>query len=221
MSETRYIVGRYFKSHEGTHTPGDAAPESAAQWHNLHQLVASGLLYAVVEDEGYTKLPPHVFNAVRTRQEVLGIIERGDQPLMTIEWEPSYEYQKSVELNEAERRSVEQNKADQEQNAGQFFDKISEVTPSPRAAEEEIMDRPSTYDSKHQEAIDAAAEVEPAGIGENSDPAETGEYSEMTKEELVEEIKKRNEQKSEEAEKIVQTGNKAELVSRLEEDDKS
>lgn len=98
----RYIVARPFQSHEGQHNAGEPAPASAAEWFSIRDLVGLGWLYPVVDNKvDYAALPDHIFNAVRTRQEIEGLIKLGDNP-------SPFEWDKPPVLIEAEKeRDIE------------------------------------------------------------------------------------------------------------------
>lgn len=66
----KYIAGVTFQSEYGTHEAGSEVKE-AEKFANLQVLVDSHFLYPYAPEEGYAWLPPHLFTAVRTRQEVL------------------------------------------------------------------------------------------------------------------------------------------------------
>jgi hypothetical protein len=83
-----YICGRPFTSEDGQHNPGEEVP-NAPSFPLLETLVNNGLLYRVFEND-FSKLPPHVYNAVMTQQEAQAAIE-GDPsiPANAVDWEPS------------------------------------------------------------------------------------------------------------------------------------
>lgn len=66
----KYIAGITFQSEYGVHEAGSEVPE-AEKFANLQVLVDAHFLYPYAPEEGYDWLPPHLFNTVRTRQEVL------------------------------------------------------------------------------------------------------------------------------------------------------
>ena len=66
----KYIAGVTFQSEYGTHEAGTEVKE-AEKFPNLVTLVDAHFLYPYAPDGGYDFLPPHLFNDVRTRQELL------------------------------------------------------------------------------------------------------------------------------------------------------
>jgi hypothetical protein len=72
----RYIAGVTFQSEYGVHPAGSDVPEAPAFW-NLDSLVDNRFLWPYAPDEGYDWLPPHLFNEVRTRDEVEALL-KGD-----------------------------------------------------------------------------------------------------------------------------------------------
>lgn len=89
-----YICGRPFTSEDGQHNPGEEVP-NALSFHYLESLINAGYLYRVLEED-YTKLPPHVFNAVMTEEEAKAKIE-GDPSATAIQvpWNPSPELEQA------------------------------------------------------------------------------------------------------------------------------
>jgi len=96
----KYIVGRPFTSEEGEHTTGEEIPARLAEsWRYLEAFVDTGLLYKVY-GEGYDRLPPHVFTAVRTKEEALAAIE-GDQSFVSAQ----NEWEKTPQMEQAEKEA--------------------------------------------------------------------------------------------------------------------
>lgn len=98
----KYIAGVTFQSEFGVHEAGSEV-EEAPLFSNLQVLVDSHFLYPYAPEEGYAWLPPHLFAAVRTRQEVLDAM-KGDPTGPHVEFEKT-ELHKQAEKN-AEQQEV-------------------------------------------------------------------------------------------------------------------
>lgn len=79
----RYIAGVTFQSEYGVHEAGSDVPEAPGFW-NLDSLVDNRFLWPYAPDDGYAWLPPHLFNAVKTRDEVKATLEGDPQGSRTV-----------------------------------------------------------------------------------------------------------------------------------------
>jgi hypothetical protein len=71
-----YIAGQTFQSEFGVHEAGSVIPnEEAEQFGNLQTLIDNRFIWPYAPDEGYDWLPPHLFNDVKTMDEVKAILE--------------------------------------------------------------------------------------------------------------------------------------------------
>ena len=70
----KYIAGVTFQSEYGTHEAGTVV-EEAPSFQNLEVLVDNRFLWPYAPDDGYEYLPPHLFNSVRTQEEVKAELE--------------------------------------------------------------------------------------------------------------------------------------------------
>ena len=96
----KYIVGRPFTSEEGEHNTGEEVdPGLAESWRYVEALVNSGYLYKVY-DEGYDRLPPHVYNSVMLKHEAEAKIE-GDSSYI----EAQNDWNKPKVLKDAEKQA--------------------------------------------------------------------------------------------------------------------
>ena len=158
--DTGYIVGRPFKTTEGWCWPGEPAPVEAVTSTNLYALISSGFVYPWVPDEGYTKLPPHVFSAVRTYQEVHDIIAPGEAPI-TMDWTPPKKLQQAIDAKDAEELSKQATRVASPATSEDWTRKLEVNQISPRPVElprEELF-----QDSKKREAEEAADDGEDDG----------------------------------------------------------
>jgi hypothetical protein len=69
----KYIAGQTFQSEYGVHEAGSVV-EEAPGFQNLEVLVANRFLWPYAPDDGYAWLPPHLFSAVKTREEVKAVL---------------------------------------------------------------------------------------------------------------------------------------------------
>jgi len=151
--DTQYIVGRPFQTPAGWAWPGEPAPEEAVTSTNLYALISAGFLYAYVPDANYAYLPPHVFSAVRTYQEVHDIINRGESPV-DMEWTPPKKLQQAQDARDAEELSKLAARTASPATAEDWTRKIEVNQISPRPVE---LPREQLFeDSKKREAEDAA-----------------------------------------------------------------
>jgi hypothetical protein len=58
-----------FQSEYGVHEAGTVVEEAPGFW-NLESLVGNRFLWPYAPDQGYDWLPPHLFNSVKTMEEV-------------------------------------------------------------------------------------------------------------------------------------------------------
>lgn len=65
----KYIAGITFQSEYGVHEAGTVVEEAPA-FQNLEVLVSNRFLWPYAPEEGYDWLPPHLFNHVKTHEEV-------------------------------------------------------------------------------------------------------------------------------------------------------
>jgi hypothetical protein len=71
-----YIAGQTFQSEFGVHEAGSVIPnEEAEQFGNLQVLIDNRFIWPYAPDEGYDWLPPHLFNDVKTMDEVKAVLE--------------------------------------------------------------------------------------------------------------------------------------------------
>jgi hypothetical protein len=70
----KYIAGVTFQSEYGEHEAGSVV-EQAPGFPNLEVLVDNRFLWPYAPDEGYDWLPPHLFNSVKTMDEVKAALE--------------------------------------------------------------------------------------------------------------------------------------------------
>lgn len=101
----KYIAGVTFQSEYGTHEAGSHVKE-AEKFQNLVTLVDAHFLYPYAPDGGYDFLPPHLFNDVRTRQELLDYLEGDPVNKHTTDQFPGGEKPEVIKL--AERDAEEQ-----------------------------------------------------------------------------------------------------------------
>jgi len=74
--DLEYIVGRPLTVGDRAFWHGEDLPqEYVLQIPLLESFVSSGYLYRVHPDQGYDRLPPHIYNDVITRKEAEAIIE--------------------------------------------------------------------------------------------------------------------------------------------------
>ena len=74
VPDVKFIAGVTFQSEYGVHEAGSEVKE-AMKFSNLQVLVDSHFLYPYAPDNGYEFLPPHLFNAVRTKDETISVLE--------------------------------------------------------------------------------------------------------------------------------------------------
>ena len=151
--DTGYIVGRPYLTVDGWATPGEPASEEVVSSGNLYALISAGFVYPYVPDKGYSYLPPHMYNAVRTYQEVNDIIAVGEAPI-EMDWTPPKKLEEAQALVDAENESRAAN-ADLGQDATEAWTrKLEETQISPRPVE---LPREQIFvDAKKAEAEDAA-----------------------------------------------------------------
>ena len=152
--DTGYIVGRPFKTTEGWCWPGEPAPVEAVTSTNLYALISSGFLYPWVPDEGYAKLPPHVFSAVRTYQEVHDIIARGEAPI-TMDWTPPKKLQQAQDAKDAEELSKQAARVASPATAEDWTRKLEVNQISPRPVE---LPREELFTDSMKSEAEAAAD---------------------------------------------------------------
>jgi len=71
-----YIAGQTFQSEFGVHEAGSVIPnEEAESFGNLQVLIDNRFIWPYAPDEGYDWLPPHLFNDVKTMDEVRAVLE--------------------------------------------------------------------------------------------------------------------------------------------------
>lgn len=101
-----YIVGLPFSDEDGEHTTGEEySAEQANKLHYLEAFVSSGRLYRVWDAEDYGQLPPHVFNAVQTRQEAEAKIEGDSSHTETrLNWEKPEQLEQSEKEAEVQEQ---------------------------------------------------------------------------------------------------------------------
>lgn len=166
----RYIVLRQFVSHEGTHYQGEKLPKRYNDdpiWKTaLYYLVSAGYLYPVAANDSYDRLPVHIFTAVKTQQELDGVILVGESPVSFNEWVKADEVTRIEELNAAEAASVEENRRRTAQRAEEQH-KVA-LRPFVEANPIIVPHKIPAIDAMH----DAA---ERAGENKNSDAAERGD----------------------------------------------
>lgn len=110
----KYLVSRPMKlPGDVTLTVGDEAPDDVETWHNLQALVASGFLYPYSDNHAY--LPPHLYKAVRSREQAELDITLSTTPSPRAEWTEPPAVAKAAELNrmEAESREAQQQRAEE------------------------------------------------------------------------------------------------------------
>jgi len=74
--DLEYIVGRPLTVGDTDFAPGDDLPqEYVEQIPLLESFVNAGYLYRVHPEQGYDRLPPHLYTTVVTRKEAEAIIE--------------------------------------------------------------------------------------------------------------------------------------------------
>jgi len=158
--DTQYIVGRPFQTSEGWAWPGEPAPEEAVISPNLYALLSAGFLYAYVPDANYAYLPPHVFSAVKTYQEVNDIIARGEAPI-EMEWTPPKKLQTAIDNVDAEELSKLAAKTSSPATAEDWTHKLEVNQISPRPVE--LPAEKLFTDSKKGEAEEVADDSEDDG----------------------------------------------------------
>jgi hypothetical protein len=202
LGDLRYIVARGFDSHLGTHLPGELLPKEASEWTNLSSIVGAGYVYAYVAEKGYADLPPHIFTYVQTQQEARGLIKKGDAPV-TVEWVEPPEMDAARQEKEAELESLAKNSEIAHEHA-----KAQLHVSQPKAVE---------YHAPEPKADVKRREAE-AAVGS----FEGQRYADLSKDELLDEVDKRNNQKSRKDEdRLAVSGTKTDLIERLVEDDLS
>lgn len=160
--DTQYIVGRPFQTPAGWAWPGEPAPEEAVTSINLYALLSSGFLYAYVPDANYAYLPPHVYSAVRTYQEVNDIITKGEAPV-EMEWTPPKKLQQAMDAKDAEDLSREASKVASPATAEDWTRKLEVNQISPRPVE---IPREELFTDSMKGEAEAAADD---GEDDNSD----------------------------------------------------
>lgn len=185
----RYLVLRQFVSHEGVHYQGQKLPKRVATdpvWtrSGLHSLVGSGYLYEVADDDTYSRLPAHVFTAIKSQQELDDTIFVGESPVTFNEWVEATEVAEVRAQNdaEAESRRINDEKAHERARKHQEIAVSSQVEARPVVIPHVI---PAIDAMKHQ-AEEAAAdsksadEVERVVETENQDEHAMGTPPEHT-----------------------------------------
>lgn len=152
----KYLVGKSFKSHLGWHHAGELLPKEGETWQVLDSLIAASFVYPYVPEDGYDRLPPHVFSAVVTKQEALGYIAVGDAPIIS-DWAPPPILEASVALAVAEEESHAQNAEDAHKLARQIIDKREKAAMTP--TDETLPKKPKRTDAKQAEAEAVAVVV--------------------------------------------------------------
>lgn len=96
----KYIAGITFQSEYGVHEAGSEVKE-AEKFQNLQTLVDAKFLYPYAPEEGYAWLPPHLFSAVRTREETLKMME-GDPTGSHVKFEKTELHKQAERESEAQ-----------------------------------------------------------------------------------------------------------------------
>ena len=137
----KFVCGRPFDTEFGHHETGDVV-EQALGFNMLESIVRSGLLYPYAPKEGYDYLPPHLFNDVQNRQEVLDRIEgdktvtvrdpfRDDkgskpEPMLQAEREVSHKETGNNVLTHRMNEEAMQKNADEHNKARQKEEKVAQ-----------------------------------------------------------------------------------------------
>lgn len=108
----QYIAGVTFQSEYGVHEAGTVVKE-ASQFANLEVLVSNRFLWPFAPDEGYDWLPPHLFNSVKTMDEVKAALEGDPHGTRRVpQWpdkdDPTKEGQKPAVVAQAEFEAEQQ-----------------------------------------------------------------------------------------------------------------
>jgi hypothetical protein len=74
FEDVQYVAGRNFQSEYGFHPAGSIVKE-ARQFQNLQVLVDAKVLYPYAPERGYEYLPPHIFNSIALKEEVMAKLE--------------------------------------------------------------------------------------------------------------------------------------------------
>jgi hypothetical protein len=170
--DTQYIVGRPFQTSDGWAWPGEPAPEEATLSGNLYALISAGFVYAYVPDGNYAYLPPHVFNAVKTYQEVHDIIARGEAPI-EMTWTPPKKLQTAIDNVDAEELSKLASKTASPTTSEDWTRKLEVNQISPRPVE--LPAERLFTDSKKGEAEEAADDGDDDGDDRNDERAKAAE----------------------------------------------
>lgn len=101
-SRVRYIAGRPLNIGSDKFEPGDTIPAAAiALIPYVESFTNSGHIYVVHGENGYEKLPPHIYGVVKTKREV----EEAMAAEAPIELEQAKDAHEKHETNEAKIRS--------------------------------------------------------------------------------------------------------------------
>lgn len=74
--DVTFLAGRPLKVNGNEYEPGDEVPQVDLDTiPAIESYVSAGYLYRVVDEEGYNKLPPHLFHTVQTRRELEAQLE--------------------------------------------------------------------------------------------------------------------------------------------------
>lgn len=98
----KFVAAKNFETENGLQVAGEVV-KGAKDFFNLEALVRGGFLYPYAPEDGYSYLPPHLFNELRTRKEVLAKIE-GDPTAQT----SVNEYEKPEAVKVAEKQAEAQ-----------------------------------------------------------------------------------------------------------------
>lgn len=126
-----FIAGVTFTSEYGVHEAGTEV-EEASRFPNLQVLIDSHFVYPVAPDKGYAYLPPHLFNHINVRDEIMAKIEGALSPNLDHfqDGKPAEVLQAEAEADQARKDPVDR-KAAQEQARKQYEDlRTPDVNPA-------------------------------------------------------------------------------------------
>jgi hypothetical protein len=97
----KYIAGVTFQTEYGTHEAGTIVEEAPGFW-NLDSLVDNRFLWPYAPNDGYDWLPPHLFNSVKTMDEVRAALAGDPSATKPVEQFPDGEKPPVIQQAEAE-----------------------------------------------------------------------------------------------------------------------